>query len=76
MQRRTLSIVVRRCAGWPSVSDRDVGAMRPVRDVRGFGFRLQRSVWLIVHGGVRGCWSLPVTALRGSGVWHVVSRKC
>ena len=76
MQRGALSFVVRRCAGWSSVGDRDVGAVRPVGAVSGVGFRLQRSVWLIIHVGVRGCWSLPVMALRGLGVWHVVSRKC
>ena len=76
MQRAALSIVVRRCADWSSVSDQDVGEVRPVGDVRGFVFRLHRSVWLNIYGGVWGCWSLLVTALGEFSVWHVVSRKC
>ena len=74
MQREDLSIVVRRCAGWSSVSEQDAGAVRPVADVRGFGFRLHRSVWLISYGGVWGWWSLLMAALGELGVWHAAGR--
>lgn len=58
-------IVLRRSSGWSSVKDRDVGPVLPVGDVRGLGFRLYRSVLLIIYGGVRAYWSLLVMALSG-----------
>ena len=75
MHRETLSIVLRRCAGWSSVSDPDIGAVSPVGDVCGLGLLLHGSVQLNIYGGVWGCWSLLVTGLGELGVWHVVSRK-
>ena len=55
MQRNALPTVVHRCAGRSSANGPDVGAVRPVGDVRGFSFRLRRSVWLDIYGGVWGC---------------------
>ena len=53
IQRKALSIVLRRCGNWSSVRDRDIGGVRPVGDVCGFGFRLHRFVWLVNHGCTR-----------------------
>ena len=47
-----LSTVVCSCVGWLSLGGPGVGAECPVVSVHGFGFRVCRSVWLVVHGAV------------------------
>lgn len=67
MPREALSTVVRRRACRSSLSERDVGTVRPIGGVRSFGFRLHRSAWLTIYGGVGGYRGFLVTALWESG---------